>query len=200
MVSIFGYLAVFEAGMEGTAVLYVVSAVAGLGRGGINCIPWNNYTFVPDVDEIVTGDRREGVFAGFMSLLRKATQALAIFVVGIILQESSFVSGQKQQSHEAIIAMVLILVVVPLVFLMFGFIGSYKFRITNESHAILKKEIARVKNGGEKKDVDPLARSTCEALTGWPYASLWGNNPVGYNNWLKYDKSKQRQSSYETPE
>ncbi|GMA97355.1 MFS transporter [Pelosinus sp. IPA-1] len=198
MLSIFGYLAIYGIGGGNSVIaLYVVSAVAGLGRGGINFIPWNNYTFVPDVDEIVSGDRREGVFAGFMSFLRKASQALAIFVVGIILQEFHFVSGVKEQSHEALVAMVVILVVVPLAFLILGIIGSYKFKITDASHSILKKEIERIKNGGLKSDVDDVTRATVEALTGWKYENLWGNNPIGYANWKKYNKLEKNQSTYD---
>jgi oligogalacturonide transporter len=194
MLSILGYLAIYGVGGDSLIALYVVSAVAGLGRGGINYIPWNNYTFVPDVDEIVSGDRREGVFAGFMSFLRKASQALAIFVVGIILQEFNFVSGVKVQSHEALLAMVVILVLVPLTFLIIGIIGSYKFKITDESHSILKKEIERIKNGGLKSEVDNVTRGTVEALTGWDYESLWGNNPIGYANWVKCRNLKKNQS------
>lgn len=192
MVSIFGYFAIYGTGMDSLVALYVVSAIAGLGRGGINYVPWNNYTFVPDVDEIVSGRRREGVFAGFMCFLRKASQAIAIFVVGIILQNFNFVSGMKEQPHEALVAMVVILVLVPLAFLIVGIIASIKFKISDESHSILKKEIERIKNGGLKSDVDNITRSTVEALTGWKYENLWGNNPVGYENWKKYNKVDQK--------
>jgi oligogalacturonide transporter len=197
MISIFGYLAVYGIGGGNVVSLYVVSAIAGLGRGGINFIPWNNYTFVPDVDEIISGDRREGVFAGFMSFLRKSSQALAIFVVGVILQENHFVSGVKEQSPEALLAIVVVLVTVPLVFLCLGIFSSYKFRINNETHAILKNEIARVKNGGLKSEVDDLTRRTVEALTGWEYENLWGNNPIGYGNWVKY-RARQKNNTDET--
>jgi len=195
MLSIFGYLAIYGVAADSMIALYVVSAVAGLGRGGLNYIPWNNYTFVPDVDEIVSGDRREGVFAGFMCFLRKASQALAIFVVGIILQSFNFVSGVKEQPHEAMVAMVCILVLVPLTFLIGGIVASFKFKINGTTHAILKKEILRVKNGGNKNDVDDVTRSTVEALTGWKYKNLWGNNPVGYANWIKYNKLEDKQAT-----
>lgn len=187
MVSIVGYLVVYGFG-AGIIALYVVSAIAGLGRGGINFIPWNNYTFVPDVDEIVSGDRREGVFAGFMSFLRKASQAMAIFLVGVILQENHFVSGVKEQPPEALGAIVIVLVTVPLLFLLIGIYSSYKFHINNETHAILKREIARVKNGGLKTAVDEKTRKVIEDMTGWKYENLWGNNPIGYWNWLRYKK------------
>ncbi len=35
--------------------IYVPVLVAGLGRGGLNYIPWNTYNYMADVDEIVTG-------------------------------------------------------------------------------------------------------------------------------------------------
>jgi oligogalacturonide transporter len=64
------------------ALLLLVSAVAGLGRGGINYVPWNTYTYIADVDEVITGQRREGIFAGIMTLTRKASQAGAVMLVG----------------------------------------------------------------------------------------------------------------------
>ncbi len=42
-------------------LLLLVSAIAGLGRGGINYVPWNTYTYIADVDEVITGQRREGI-------------------------------------------------------------------------------------------------------------------------------------------
>jgi len=186
MVSIIGYLIVYKTVPNSIIALSCVSALAGLGRGGINFVPWNNYTFVPDVDEIVSGDRREGVFAGFMSFTRKASMALAIFIVGVALQESHFVSGVTTQPIAALNAMVVILVVGPAILLVIGIIASFKFKVTRESHTILKNEVARLKNGGLKANVDDKTRVTVEELTGWDYEHLWGNNPVGYKNWIKY--------------
>lgn len=194
MTSIVGYLIVYKTVPNSMIALYAVSALAGLGRGGINFVPWNNYTFVPDVDEIVSGDRREGVFAGFMCFLRKASQALAVFLVGVALQEAHFTSGAKTQPQGALTIMVIILVAVPIVFLIIGFISSFGFKVTKESHTILKNEVKRLKNGGKKVDVDDKTRKTVEELTGWDYKNLWGNNPIGYKNWKKY-RTKQKQQN-----
>ncbi len=169
LASIAGYLIVYGTIPDSLVALYVVSALAGLGRGGINFVPWNNYTFVPDVDEIVSADRREGVFAGFMSLLRKASQALAVFLVGVILQEFNFKSGSTSQPPEALTAMAVILIVAPAILLVYGIISSYKFKVSHESHEVLKKEIARLKDGGLKEDVDSETRTTVEELTGLNY-------------------------------
>ena len=92
------YALLYYAGLSDVySLLLLISAVAGLGRGGINYVPWNTYTYIADVDEAITGQRREGIFAGIMTLTRKASQAGTVMLVGIIMQLSGFVSGQKIQ-------------------------------------------------------------------------------------------------------
>ena len=59
-------------------LLFVPVLIAGFGRGGLNFIPWNIYNYIADVDEIVTGQRREGVFSGVMIFTRKTTMAAAV--------------------------------------------------------------------------------------------------------------------------
>ena len=48
----------------GSVWLWLPITLAGLGRGALNYIPWATYNYMADVDEIVTGRRREGAFAG----------------------------------------------------------------------------------------------------------------------------------------
>ena len=59
--SALSYAALWYTGMnDSMALLVLISALAGLGRGGINYVPWNIYTYIADVDEVITGQRREG--------------------------------------------------------------------------------------------------------------------------------------------
>lgn len=178
-------------------ILYIIAAVSGIARGGIYCIPWNSYTFIADVDEIISCQRREGIFAGFMSFLRKTSQAVSIFLVGVILQEFNFVSGSHMQNSDAISAIVFILIVIPLVLTGIGIYSAYKFKITKETHSVLKEEVLRLKNGGNKKDVDAHTKEVVEDLTGLAYENLWGNNNVGYENWKKYHKNLSSSTSEE---
>jgi oligogalacturonide transporter len=53
------YALLYYAGLSDVySLLLLISAVAGLGRGGINYVPWNTYTYIADVDEVITGQRR----------------------------------------------------------------------------------------------------------------------------------------------
>jgi len=166
----------------GLTLLYIGALIAGLARGGIYAIPWNNYTFVADVDEILTCDRREGIFAGFMCLLRKASQALSIFLVGLVLQMAGFVSGQGAQSQTAIHAIIAVMIIVPVLLTLWGIVSSYKFHINKTNHDILNQEVARLKAGGDKAAVTMETRTVIESLTGLPYAQSWGDNDIGHHN------------------
>lgn len=147
-------------------------------------MPWNIYTYIADVDEVITGQRREGIFAGIMTLTRKASQAGAVMLVGIILQLSGFVSGQSQQLPEVSHAILMILSVGTLVVLAMGFIVSLRFKLNLKTHGVLRQETEKMRLAGRvvPDNITPEARATVEMLAGMPYESLWGNNNIGYLN------------------
>lgn len=166
------------------ALLLLVSGIAGLGRGGINYVPWNTYTYIADVDEATTGQRREGIFAGIMTLTRKASQAGAVMLVGIVMQMSGFVSGQTTQPPAVSQTILLILSGGTVMVLACGFLISLRFRLNLHTHSILREETAKMRlaNRPVPEAITPQARATVEMLTGMPYSALWGNNNIGYLN------------------
>jgi oligogalacturonide transporter len=126
-----------------------------------------------DVDEIVTGRRREGAFAGVMTFIRKTTQALAVMSVGLILQSGGFVSGSTTQNPAAITTIITVLSVGTLALLGFGFVVSLRFHLNRFTHAVLMSEIERFKT--QPGTEPPLEnRRIVEDLTGWRYEHLWG--------------------------
>jgi len=186
-VSLFGlaivgfYVLYLQMPAEIGALLYLPTIVAGLGRGGLNYIPWNTYNYMADVDQIVTAQRREGIFAGVMTFVRKASQAGAVMIVGLILQSSGFVSGQAAQSPQTVATIVHIMLYVTIAILVIGFLISLRFRLTRETHGVLMNEIEHLKQGG-RAPTSERNREIVERLSGWRYEQLWGNNPVGYRS------------------
>jgi oligogalacturonide transporter len=159
------------------ALLYVPVLIAGFGRGGLNFIPWNIYNYIADVDEIVTGERRPGVFSGVMVITRKTTMALAVMAVGSILSLSGFVPGAAIQSARADGTITAVLVAGPILLLLLGMAISYRFKLTQHTHAVLLREIGRFKRG-ETAPPPQEDRQIIQDLTGWSYDQLWGRNPV----------------------
>jgi len=158
--------------------LVVGVVIAGLGRGALNYIPWNTYYYMADVDQIVTARRREGSFAGVMTFIRKATQALAVMSVGIILEFGGFVSNAETQNNQAISTIVLMMAIGPILVLLFGFFVSTKFRLSKETHEVLMNEIEHFK-AGNTQPTSPENQAIVEDLSGFSYKELWGNNTVG---------------------
>lgn len=171
-------LAMWNAGVRsGDLLLWVPIVLAGLGRGALNYIPWATYNYMADVDEIVTGRRREGAFAGVMTFVRKLTQSAAVAGVTAIMSVGGFVSGATTQSPEAINTLALVLGIGTVAVLICGVLVSFRFRLTPKTHAILMDEIDRLR-AGDTTPPEPHHREVVEDLSGWRYDQLWGNNPV----------------------
>lgn len=183
LLSVALFLAIHIFSLPYTTWLVLVAALLmGVGRSGSYYVCWNVYSFIPDIDEMLTGKRREGIFAGVMTFVRKAVQALALFIVGIILQEYGFVAKSTTQSPETIHGIVLVFGIGSTIFLLIGIISSLRFKLTQKNHLILVHEIERLKNGGSKTDVQPEAKAVAELLTGWSYEYLWGNNKISHED------------------
>ncbi|MBW4539354.1 MAG: MFS transporter [Myxacorys chilensis ATA2-1-KO14] len=120
--------------------MYTLAVLAGFGVSTAYLIPWSMIPDVIELDELQTGQRREGVFYGFMVLLQKVALALGLFLVGWVLQQSGFVeSGAGQpspvQPESALWAIRVLVGPAPLVVLLIGLVLAYFYPITKEIHA-----------------------------------------------------------------
>lgn len=162
--------------------LFVPVILAGLGRGTLNFVPWSVYNYLPDVDEAVTAQRREGIFAGVMTLVRKLAQSGAIILTGSIIDLGGYVSpktpGQLvEQTPEAIATITWLLVAGPILVMLAGLFASWRFRLNARTHGVLMAEIERLRAGDRAPSSDET-RAIVEDLTGWRHEDLWGRNPV----------------------
>jgi oligogalacturonide transporter len=158
--------------------LFVPIIFAGLGRGTLNYVPWSVYNYLPDVDEAVTGLRREGIFAGVMTLVRKLSQAVAIFAVGWMLDKGGYIPTPKGhdpivQTPDAIHTIVLVMCVGPAVVMLLGLFVALRFKLNAKTHVVLMQEVERLRNGATEPET-PESGKVVEDLTGWKYADLWG--------------------------
>ncbi|MDG5489752.1 MFS transporter [Sphingomonas sp. BGYR3] len=163
--------------------LFVPILLTGLGRGTLNFVPWSVYNYLPDVDEAVTAQRREGIFAGVMTLVRKVAQSIAVVITGKIIDMGGYISSQGpgaaavQQSPQAIATVTWLLVLGPILVMLAGMLASWRFRLNARTHAVLMAEIEHLRAGGTEP-TSPEAKAVVENLTGWRYDQLWGRNGV----------------------
>jgi GPH family glycoside/pentoside/hexuronide:cation symporter len=134
-------------------LMYVMAVMAGVGVSTAYLIPWSMIPDVIELDELQTGQRREGIFYGFMVLLQKFGLAFGLFLVGNTLQAYGFkeaIAGQSSlpiQPESALLAIRIAVGPIPTICLIAGLVLVYFYPITREMHAeiMLKLQAQREK-------------------------------------------------------
>lgn len=157
-------------------ILLVLAALYQVGRCVLEFTPWNVFPFIPDIDEMITRQRREGLFAAVMTFSRKTTVAIATFAVGVMLQEGGFVKGSQVQPESAVNTIAMMLFIGTAGLLLIALWQALTFHLNKKTHKIFVDEVERLKAHGSKQDVTPQARHIVEDLTGYSYDDLW-NEP-----------------------
>ncbi len=157
-------------------ILVVLAALYQVGRCVLEFTPWNVFPFIPDIDEMITRQRREGLFAAVMTFSRKTTVAIATFIVGVMLQEGGFVKGSQVQPESAVNTIAMLLFIGTAGLLLIALWQAVTFRLNKRTHKIFVDEVERLKAKGSKHDVTPETRHIVEDLTGYSYDDLW-NEP-----------------------
>lgn len=121
-------------------LLYFLAVLAGFGVSTAYLVPWSMIPDVIELDELQTGQRREGMFYAFMVLLQKFGLAAGLFLVGQALDTAGFiesVAGQPipQQPDSALLAIRLAIGPIPTLVLILGLVLAYFYPITREVHA-----------------------------------------------------------------
>lgn len=133
----------------GQYVLLIIALLSGLGYGAAGIVPWAIVADVVEVDELHTGKRREGAYAGYLVLFRKLTSALAAFFVGITLSYTGFVAGTNgeaelfEQPASALLAIRLLMGALPMVMLSAAIWVAWQYPLTREAHEAIRRELAR---------------------------------------------------------
>jgi GPH family glycoside/pentoside/hexuronide:cation symporter len=133
---------------EGQVVLlYILAVMAGCGVSTAYLIPWSMIPDVTDLDELETGQRREGIFYAFMVLLQKFGLAGGLFLLGIGLswakfQESVPCQPLPTQPDSALFAIRVAIGPLPTIALIIGLGLAYFYPITREVHTEILMRLA----------------------------------------------------------
>lgn len=138
-------------------LMYALAVMAGAGVSTAYLIPWSMVPDVTELDELQTGQRREGMFYAFMVLLQKVGLAVGLFVLGLGLEWAGFrervpCQPAPQQPESALTAIRLAVGPLPTIALIGGIVLAYFYPITREVHAeillrLQERKAAQRENG-----------------------------------------------------
>jgi oligogalacturonide transporter len=150
--------------------VYVFAGFVGIGTGGIVIMIYAIFPDIPDIDELKSGQRREGTYSALITFMRKFSSAIAIFIVSQTLAISGYVPPveeivggvarivEQPQSATFILALRIIFAATPLIFLALALAAARQYRLTPQVHASLNGVLeARRGNAPNGPEIDEEA-------------------------------------------
>jgi Na+/melibiose symporter-like transporter len=130
-----------------------VIVLAGIGISVGYLVPWSMVPDVIELDELETGQRREGIFYGFFVFLQKMGLAVGLFISGWALELSGYINSTAAnpdpvQPASALLAMRVLIGPVGAAVLLLSFLAVRAYPITREKHAAMRAELARRRAAG----------------------------------------------------
>ncbi len=128
----------------GQQYILFAAIIGGLGYGAANAVPWAIVADVIEADELETGQRREGMYFGYLVFLRKLTGTGSILLVGLALEAAGFIEGglDIEQPDSAMIALRLLVSVVPAICLVVAMVTAWRYPLSREVHRDMRRELA----------------------------------------------------------
>lgn len=133
-------------------LVFALALIAGLGLSVAYLIPWSMLPDVIELDELETGQRREGIFYGVFVFLQKLGLALGLFISGQILGLAGYIRGvpgqpPPVQPDSALFAIRLLVGPVGAAILLLSFVAVYLYPITKARHAEIQAQLAARRAG-----------------------------------------------------
>jgi len=117
-----------------TWTMLIFAPWAGMGFAVVDLMPWAMIGDVIDEDDLATGERREGLYNGVFTFLRKLGGAVAVWLALLALD----VVGLAEPGHDSqatLWTIRLLASVVPAVFLAAAVWFARDYRLTRDEHA-----------------------------------------------------------------
>jgi GPH family glycoside/pentoside/hexuronide:cation symporter len=125
--------------------LYICAIIYGAGASVGYLIPLAMVPDVIDLDQLRTGQRREGIFYGFVVFLAKLSQGFAIFLVGKVLDWVGYIpkTAANLQPDNALLAIRTLIAPIPAIFLIGGLVLIYFYPITKSIHEEILSQLPK---------------------------------------------------------
>ena len=196
-----------RSGNGGSSIFWVMIMMLSMilypfGMSGLGFVSTNIFPDLTDVDELITGRRREGVIATFSTLIKKSISGVMAAMVGFTLQGFGLVTGDTvseyekatgqlfAQSGSAILGVRICVAVIPIFAAIIALILLKNFKMTKEDHTMIRAAIA-VKHKYGSVTLTDEHKKRCELISGQKFKKTWlgSNNDESENHTLETDEN-----------
>lgn len=165
-----------------TTILFVAAVLYNFGFSGPGFVSSNIQPDVSDIDEMITGRRREGVISTFDSFIRKLVSGTMSGIVGMVLSLFGFQTGKAdqkiQQTATAIFGLRITFIILPVLFSVLCYLGIFKYSMTKGEHEMICAAIKEKKETGTVS-LNAQEKKRCEEIAGQRFEEMWIGKPAG---------------------
>jgi len=166
----------FSNATPGFIVISTCSLI-GVGSAGLNLFSWSALPDIADVDELITGRRREGLYAGVSTFLRKLSGGVVVGVLGIALDvigysKEALSAGNISPTTDWGIR--IMFCALPFTFLIFALLFLRKYKLGRQEFNIMSKFLNRYRAGEPDLSIEGEELRVCRQLTGLKDGRFFG--------------------------
>jgi len=162
----------------GSAILY------NFGFSGPGFVTTNIQPDITDVDELITGRRREGVIATFSSFIKKVVAGLMTAAVGFGLELFGFQTGKASeiaaqgivQTPTALFGLRVLFIFLPAIFIVLCYIAVWRYRMTKQDHELIREVVAQKHETG-RAELTGEQITRLEEIAGQKFENMWIGQP-----------------------
>lgn len=167
-----------------SALMMLSMLLYPFGMSGLGFVSTNIFPDLTDVDEMITGRRREGVIATFSTLIKKSISGIMAALVGFTLQGFGLVTGDTVSEYEkstntlfaqtdsAVMGVRICVAVIPIIAAIVSLILLKRFAMTKEDHTMIRAAIATKRKYGSVTLTDEQ-KKRCEIISGQRLENTW---------------------------
>ena len=167
-------------------IFCVLAVFIALGAAAGNLSTWSMLSDIYDVDELMTGKRREGIYSGFTTFIRKFSSGIAVLLLGFGLQGAGFDQNAYNIARSGAsfdptlfatsdVAVVIkwMFIFIPVVFLAAAFLFALRYKLDSKRFNSLMSGIKKLKEDKKIEDFSDEEKQDFQTLTGKPVDELW---------------------------
>jgi Na+/melibiose symporter-like transporter len=121
-------------------VTFAATVLAGIGYSAADMIPWSMVADVADEDELASGERREGLYVGVFTFLRKIAGAIGVAAAFLVLDLAGFRPGERNDA-SVVWALRSMTALVPSVFVILSAIVAGGYALGRQRHRDILDEL-----------------------------------------------------------
>ncbi len=167
-----------------TIILMLSALFYPFGKSGIGYTATNIFPDISDIDEAITGRRREGVIGTFNTLIKTCVSTTVQSLVLVILGRFGLVTGSEVTEYEkatgllydqpdsALFGVRLCVAIIPIAFTLISLFLLHKFQMNKSEHSLIRAAVATKHKYGSVALTEEQVKIV-EKISGQKYANTW---------------------------